>query len=192
MRDIAKTALPLFIICAATGLCLAFVSHVTKGPIEARTKLDIEQKKREVLPSAQAFEEIPAAEFGDGSGIVVSASKAKSGSAVIGYVFIAEPKGYGGKMSVTVGVDAAGSVTGVKLGDNRETPGLGTKAGEPPFITQYAAKRVDEPIELVKKAPTGNQIQAITGATVSSRAINSAVQASAECSKRLIAKEEAK
>lgn len=191
MRDILKTTVPLFIICAATGLCLAFVNHVTKQPIEARMKADIEQKKRDVLPAAQSFEEIPAAEAADETGIVSSASRAKAGGAVVGYVFIAEPKGYGGKMTVTVGFDAAGKVTGVKLGDNRETPGLGTKAGELPFITQYAAKSAMQPIDLVKKAPSGNQIQAITGATISSRAVNSAVQASAACAKRLIEKEAA-
>ena len=70
-------------LAVATGLCLAFVNHVTKQPIEARMKADIEQKKRDVLPAAQSFEEIPAAEAADETGIVSSASKAKAGGAVV-------------------------------------------------------------------------------------------------------------
>jgi electron transport complex protein RnfG len=189
MRDIAKTTVPLFIICICTGLCLAFVNHVTKGPIEARAKQDIEEKKKAVLPAAQSFEKIAKTELADGSGLIIEASKGTDGGKTAGYVFIAEPKGYGGAMIVTIGIDAAGKITGVKLGDNKETPGLGTKAGEEPFITQFSGKTVSEQITLVKKPPSGNQIQAISGATISSRAITAAVQAAAVCAKNLIEKE---
>ncbi|MGL4370235.1 MAG: RnfABCDGE type electron transport complex subunit G [Spirochaetota bacterium] len=190
MRDIIKTTVPLFIICIVTAFCLSYVNSMTKEPIRQAVEKEAKERKAAVLSSAQSFEEIAdiASLIGKDS-IVLSASKGISGGKAVGYVFVSEPKGYGGAVSVTVGVGMDGKITGVKLGDNKETPGLGTKAGEPPFLDQFAAKNIAEKIELVKKPPVGNQVQAISGATISSRAVTNAVQASADAAALLIAKE---
>ena len=186
MRDIMKTMIPLFIICLVTGFCLSYVNNVTKGPIQQRIDEDTKARKAAVMAAAQSFEPVT---LDAAKGIIISADKGIADGKTVGYVFVAEPKGYGGAMNVTVGVGADGKVTGVKLGDNKETPGLGTKAGEDFFIGQFTGKTISERIDLVKKAPSGNQIQAITGATISSRAVTSAVQAAADAAAVLIAKE---
>lgn len=187
MRDIIKTTIPLFVICAITALCLSYVNSLTKAPIAQRISEASELKKAEVLKAAKSFEEIKIpGKTSEKSNIVKAAFKGINSGKTEGFVFNVSPKGYGGSIDVTVGISIDGSVTGVKIGENKETPGLGTKVAEVPFINQYNAKNIKESFELVKKPPAGNQIQAISGATISSRAINGAVQAAAECARELI------
>jgi Na+-translocating ferredoxin:NAD+ oxidoreductase subunit G len=187
MRDIIKTTIPLFVICIVTGICLSYVNSITKAPIAQRINEASELKKAEVLKEAQSFTELKIPENISGkSKIITAAFKGVSSGKTVGFVFNVSPKGYGGPIDVTVGIGVDGSVTGVKLGENKETPGLGTKVAEAPFITQYDGKNIKTVFELVKKPPAGNQIQAISGATISSRAVNSAVQAAADCAKELI------
>ena len=187
MRDIIKTTIPLFVICIVTGLCLSYVNSITKAPIARRIMEASELKKAEVLKEAQSFTELKIPEKISGkNNIITAAFKGVNSGKTAGFVFNVSPKGYGGPIDVTVGIGVDGSVTGVKLGENKETPGLGTKAAEAPFITQYGGKNIKAIFELVKKPPAGNQIQAISGATISSRAVNSAVQAAADCAKELI------
>jgi len=190
MRDIIKTTIPLFVICIVTGLCLSYVNSITKAPIARRIMEASELKKAEVLKEAQSFTELKIPEKISGkNNIITAAFKGVNSGKTAGFVFNVSPKGYGGPIDVTVGIGVDGSVTGVKLGENKETPGLGTKAAESPFITQYGGKNIKAIFELVKKLPTGNQIQAISGATISSRAVNGAVQAAADCAKELIEEE---
>jgi len=187
MRDIIKTTIPLFVICTITGFCLSSVNSMTKDPIAQRIRESSELKKAEVLKEAKSFEELKIpGEIAGKSGIVTAAFRGINAGKTAGFVFNVSPKGYGGSIDVTVGIGSDGAVTGVRLGDNKETPGLGTKVAEAPFINQYGGKNIKESFELVKKPPSGNQIQAITGATISSRAVNSAVQAAADCARELL------
>ena len=91
-----------------------------------------------------------------------------------GYVITAQDKGFGGKMTVMVGVNDLGEITGVKVTAHGETPGLGTKAMTVDYLAQYqgevAVTRTNESDK--------TQIDAVTGATVSSNAIFRAVEAS--------------
>jgi len=187
MRNIIKTTIALFIICTITGLCLSYVNNLTRDPIAQRIREAAELKKSEVLKDAKSFEEIKLSGIiPDKGNIITAAFKGINSGKTTGFVFTVSPKGYGGPIDVTVGIGIDGAVTGVKLGENKETPGLGTKAAEAPFITQYTGKNIQKSFELVKKPPAGNQIQAISGATISSRAVNSAVQAAADCARELI------
>lgn len=190
MRDIIKTTIPLFVICTVTGLCLSYVNSLTKAPIAQRISEAAELKKTQVLKEAKIFEEIKVpGKISGRNNIVTAAFKGVNSGKIVGFVFNVSPKGYGGPIDVTVGIGIDGAVSGVKLGENKETPGLGTKAAEAPFITQYGGKNIKESFELVKKPPAGNQIQAISGATISSRAVNGAVQAAADYAKELIKSE---
>lgn len=190
MREIIKTTVPLVVLCLAVGLCLSYVNGLTRGPIDEQKRADAERKKKEVLGEAQTFVDVKGWEAAAPSGHAITAvSRGQKDGTTVGYVVAASPKGYGGAMDVTVGIARNGSVTGVKLGDNRETPGLGTKAGDAPFITQFAGKKIADPISLVKKAPSGNEVQAITGATISSRAVTAAVQQAAHVARELLKEE---
>ncbi len=71
-----------------------------------------------------------------------------------------------------VGLSSAGKVTGIKILSHTETPGLGANAPLPKFSDQYKNKPIKEKLEVVKVAPSkDNQIQAITGATITSKAV---------------------
>ena len=81
-------------------------------------------------------------------------------------------KGYGGEIEITVGVDTNGVVTGISVGGSSfsETAGLGARAKEAWFAEQYIGK--SSPIALAKD---GGEIDAITSATITSRAVTTAV-----------------
>ena len=93
----------------------------------------------------------------------------------VGLVFRIFPKGYAGKIPLTVGIDLAGIITGISVAGQgevlKETRGLGSRVLEPWFAEQFKGKAADQ----VKLKKDGGEIDAITGATVSSRAVCSAI-----------------
>jgi len=187
MRDIIKTTLPLLVICFVVALCLAFVNSITKDTIIERVKSDAESQRRQVLAEAKSFEQINDWQDKDESGIIREAYAAYDGQELIGYVFSAFPKGYGGEIKVTVGVGIDNTISGVKIGDNKETPGLGSKASQESFTNQYIDKDIQKEFHVVKRSPSAdNEIEAISGATISTNAVTSAVQASAKLGEKLM------
>ncbi|MDD5747384.1 MAG: FMN-binding protein, partial [Candidatus Omnitrophica bacterium] len=105
--------------------------------------------------------------------------------AVIGWGVPLSGKGYGGPIRLLVGVDITGVITGVKVLGHSETPGLGSKINEkgykqtePAFLRQFNGKK-NQDIVLIK-GPTDSNIQAITGATISSRAVVESVRKGVE------------
>jgi len=107
---------------------------------------------------------------------------AKKGGEIVGYFVKAKPSGYAGAVEIMTGIDNEGKIVNVKMGQNSETPGLGTVIGEPKFTSQYKGKGASGPLELIKTPDAGdNQITAITGATITSRCmtkgVNSAITA---------------
>ena len=91
---------------------------------------------------------------------------AKSGGRQLGYVFRASTFGYGGPVVVMVGVSSRDQrIAGVVVLEHQETPGLGSNITNPDFLNQFAEKPVDDPFRL------GQDIEAIAGATISSRAV---------------------
>lgn len=186
MRDMQKATITLLVICFCTALSLAFVNSLTKDTIKQRANQDEEEKRRQVMHAANNFSELAGWQEQDASGLIREVHAAYDGSKLVGYVFSAVPKGYAGEMKITVGIDAAQKVTGVSIGENKETPGLGTKAAEPGFIGQYLGKDRQKALQVVKRPPSaGNEIQAISGATITSKAVTSAVQAALELDNKL-------
>lgn len=187
MRDMLKPTLSLFIICFVTAFCLAFVNGLTKGPISERAELEAQEQRMQVLPQAESFERLEDWEAQDESGIIKEVYAAFVGDKLAGYVFSAAPKGFGGEIAVTVGVDSENIVTGVSVGDNQETPGLGSKTADEKFTEQYKGKDISKGIKIVKRPVTADdEIQAVSGATISTRTVTNAVQASAELGAKLL------
>lgn len=181
MREMVKTTIPLFVICFFVALCLAFVNSCTKATIVERNNENAQEQRKQVMSEAKSFTEISGWEDKDQSGIIKEAYAGYDGEKLVGYVFSAYPKGYGGEIKVTVGVGFDKKILGVRIGDNKETPGLGAKASEEVFYGQYAQKDIEKPFRVVKGTPTDeNEIQAISGATISSNAVTNAVSACAD------------
>lgn len=90
---------------------------------------------------------------------------------IIGYAFVGEGNGYAGTVRVLVGVDeTSNKILNLKILDHTETPGLGTKIEDESFRKQFVGKTVQDPIKL------GQDINIISGATISSRAASEAVR----------------
>jgi electron transport complex protein RnfG len=182
-----KPTLSLFVICFVTAFCLAFVNNMTKEPIIQRMEMDAEENRKQVLSQAESFEKLEGWEAKDESGIIREVYAAYIGEELAGYVFSVAPKGFGGEIAVTVGVDSEHSVSGVRIGDNQETPGLGSKAADEKFTEQYIGKDISKEIKIVKRpASTDDEVQAVSGATISTRAVTNAVQVSAELGGKLL------
>ena len=190
LRDLIKPTISLFLICAVVTAALAFTYVGTKDVIAGRAVQDAENARKEVLSGAEAFE--PIEDFGTVTAskpelsMVKEAYKAVVGGSAAGYVFSIDSKGYGGDIRITVGIDKDGKVTGVKIGDNKETPGLGSKASEAPFMSQFDNLVPKEPLKVVKgKKAKPEEIDAISGATITSKAVVKAVQAAVDAASEI-------
>ncbi|HAX62004.1 MAG TPA: electron transporter RnfG [Elusimicrobia bacterium] len=162
MKETIKLGKYLFIICAVAGATLAATNYFTTKKI-ASQKLEAENDAlKEVLPAAFCFEEknnFPKNGFDEKNNIV-------------GYVLKVIAAGYSGEISALVGLDRNFRVTGVKILSQNETPGLGSKISEKNFLSQFIGKFSEK--VLLKK--DGGEIDGITSATISSRAITDAIR----------------
>lgn len=188
-----KDALILCAITVIAGGCLGAVYDITKGPIEAAEIAAAEAAYRVVLPDAASFAKIDEAALtesiakadadlaglGYGNVLVDDCVVGKDGSgADIGYVVTSSSKdGYGGLITVSVGISADGTVTGIEFLTLAETVGFGMNAAEPAWKGQFAGKNVDAFAVTKSGASADNEIDAISGATITSNAVTGAVNA---------------
>lgn len=184
MRDIIKTGVILLLICVVAAAALGATNEITKDKIAEQRFLANETAKKEVLPEAATFVDVMGSNLDD---IISNFEPIKEAyialdpsGHVLGYVFKSTPTGFGGSIEVVTGIMVDGTVTGVRIGNHQETPGLGAKAKDNAYYIQYSGKSSTSPIGVAKSEPTGNDIQAITGATISSVAVTNGVNASIE------------
>ncbi|MEK7852033.1 MAG: RnfABCDGE type electron transport complex subunit G [Deltaproteobacteria bacterium] len=177
MFETLKMGLVLTVICVIAAASLAKVYEITKVRID-RNMVELEEKKRkDILPNAVSFEEKQI----DGKSVFVG--KDAEGKA-IGSIFKVAPRGYAGPVNAMIGVDGSGKVLAVNITklDQTETPGLGTKVTEPKFRNQFKDKDGDA----LKLKKDGGSIDAITAATISSRAVANGVKEGMEWYKKAI------
>ena len=181
-NPIIKNALILTIITLIAGLGLGFVYEITKNPIAQAQ----EKAKKEAWQAVFTDVDANAFEAQDvDAKIADKAIKSVGAKATVdevckagdkGYVITTTDKeGYGGDIQITVGITSDGTVNGISILSISETAGLGMKAKEDSFSSQFAGKQV-ESFEVTKTGATSdNQIDAISGATITSRAVTGAV-----------------
>lgn len=181
MRNIVVTALKLFIITAIASALLGLTYSVTKAPIADANQKASDAANQSVLADATTFEEVPLDAFASQPGYDASFSNVTklfegedAGGQPVGYVFKVETKGYGGTIVMTVGLGVDGNYTGITIDSHAETPGLGANATQAEWQAQFAGKSAAAPLT-VSKTASGDQIQALTGATITSKAVASGV-----------------
>lgn len=179
MREIIKLGLILFIITAIAASVLAVANNATSGIIAEVQEQENNKARQEVLPLAQSFVPLDEKEFEE---IVLDNDKVKeiymgnSGSGELtGYTIKTVSKGYGGEIEIITGISIDGKVTGMKVVSHSETPGLGANATKPEFQNQFLEKLTSPSIAVVKSAPKENEIQAIAGATITSKSVSDGV-----------------
>ena len=186
-----KDALILFAITLVSGICLGFVYDITKGPIEQATIAANNKTYQQVLSTASSFADMEGSEAAvadlNASGALASfggvavesvLEGTDASGAVVGYVINSlSNDSYGGAVKVSVGLDADGVIAGVGIREINDTPALGLKAKEPDFLNQYTGKQVDSLVVTKTGASADNEIDSISGATITSDAVTNAVNA---------------
>jgi electron transport complex protein RnfG len=166
MKRIINLAVILMVFCVISAGGLAYVYLFTQPQIDKNAKLSLENSLREVLPGSGDFEEIKCED--------AQAYKSDKGLAVL-----VSPRGYSGPIKMLVGVDRQGKVVRVKVLDQRETPGLGANVVKPGFLSQFSGKSISDKLE------PKQDIDAITGATITSRAACQGVKQALKCQRKL-------
>jgi Na+-translocating ferredoxin:NAD+ oxidoreductase subunit G len=176
MPEFIRMPLVLFIACGLAAGSLSIVNMVTKEPIAAWEKKQTEVALREVFPEAETFTEMAAkATTAEVKTPMRVWEVARQGQPA-GYVIRTETQGYSGVITIMFGVDPTQAITGMKVTGQTETPGLGAKVTTVPFREQFKMKQVGQ-IVLKKDDPSVGTIEAVTAATISSRAVTKAVAA---------------
>ena len=187
-KKIVHDALILFAFTLVLGLVLALVYEITKGPIANVNYEKTQNAYREVFADAASFEsydafdeEVAATLMAD-SGYAdeiddVNVALDASGN-VLGYVITVTAKDASqASITFSVGIKSDGTVNGYSITSISETPGLGMKANEEPFYSQFENKNVESFI-VVKATPTAdNEIESISGSTITSKAMANGVNA---------------
>jgi len=185
-----RTAVILFIFTIGFTAVLAGVYQWTKPAIDASTALEKMRSIGEVLPQANYDNELlqdtlelpPTAELGlDDTSTVYRARRAGAPAALV--LEAVAPDGYSGKIRLLVGINADGSLSGVRVTQHKETPGLGDyidpkkdKNKDRPWINQFdglSLEKVAQRDWKVKK--DGGRFDSMAGATISPRAVVKAV-----------------
>ena len=181
MREFIKLPLILFAIALIAGALLGITYSLTKEPIAMQHELALKSAREELFAGSEfsEFEDSAVLEKYDN---VQKIYKAKKGGKTAGYIITLTKDGYGGAILINVGVTGDGVITGVIVGTNSETPGLGAKASETKFSGQFAGKKK---VALVKgEAAADDEVSAITAATITSTAIvdgaNQAIEITSE------------
>lgn len=183
-----KDALILFAITLVAGACLGGAYEITKGPIEAAELATKEEAFRTVLADADSFklddysgalEKVNGDVAGLGFGNITvdeCATGVDASGSPMGYVVTATSgDGYGGNITVSVGVTTGGEVKGIEFLSIGETAGLGMNADTPEWKGQFAGKTVESFTVTKSGASADNEIDAISGATITSNAVTGAV-----------------
>jgi len=171
--NIVKLGIVLFAVTAIVSLCLGLVNDVTKDKIAAIAVEKTATAYANVL-KADKYDEVDAASYtNDGTITKLSTGKDASGN-VVGYVAETHFSGAQGMLTVVVGLDADKTCTGIYVTKSSETSGLGAKASETsPGAWRDQLVGATDGVALTKD---GGTIQAITGATITSRACTKEVQ----------------
>lgn len=175
-NDIIKPVAVLLAICIIIPLALSLTNRITKDKI---AELD-EKNSSETMASLIKADSFTEEGFKDGENEFTYNLALKDGE-IVGYIFKTAEKGYGGDVSVMTAVNVDGTVKSVAVLDvSNETPGLGQNAAKESFYTQYEGKTSG--ISLLKNGADSdkNEVNAVTGATITSTAVNKAVNQALE------------
>ncbi|MDY3990572.1 MAG: FMN-binding protein [Lachnospiraceae bacterium] len=189
-KSIVRDAMRLTVITLVSGLLLGLIYQITLNPREAAAAKATNDAYKAVFEKADSFTPYKDFDSDKATALVKKAgydnisitacveADDKSGQS-LGYVITVVTKSYGGNATFSMGVTNDGKMNGYKITDISDTPGLGMKSTEPAFMKQFKGIAVGK-YTVTKSTPKDNEIQAISGATITSRAITNGVDAGFE------------
>lgn len=151
----------LFLICAVVALVVSFVNAVTVDRIAEAHAREQQEAIARIFGSGIAVSELAPLE---GTNAVYAIASGKTG-----YCVSLDAKGFGGKIGMMIGVGADGALCGVEIISHSETPGFGAKADDPAYLSQYIGQG--------STLTLNKEISAISGATISSKAVLAGINA---------------
>jgi electron transport complex protein RnfG len=176
---ILRLSMTLLLITAVVAAALGAVNSITKPRIEALTAEKIQLAIEQVLPGGGQPLSAEAVQAADPSGLVQTAYASEQG-----YAIQVAPKGFGGTIVMMVGVSRDGRVLGLKVISHAETAGLGDVAASDSekgqqFRENFTSDSARAPFAV------GTNVDAISSATITSKAVTAGVNAAVECAKNL-------
>ena len=175
---ILRLTATLLAICAVVAMALAGVNAITKDKIAAAKAEKTQKAIAAVLEGATEIKEVP---FTDASGLVTKVYQ----DAAAGYAVEVAPNGFGGAITMMVGVSVDGKVLGISVISHAETPGLGAVASANTDKGVNFREQFKGLISGITVGDGENQIAAISGATITSKAVADGVNAALECIKNM-------
>lgn len=188
MKGMIKDALILFAITLIAGLMLGVVNDITKEPIAQQEQKAKNEACQNVFAAADSFE---AQELADSAQIEqvltdagisgadideLMAAKDASGALLGCVITVTDHEGYGGDIQFSMGITNEGTLNGISLLSISETAGLGMRAGEV-LVPQFADKNVSKFTYTKTGATADSEIDAISGATITTNAVVNGVNA---------------
>ena len=193
MKQMMKDAMIIFLITLISGAALGLVYEVTKEPIAQQEQKAKNEAYQNVFEAAEDFTELTeeayspdvltafVKENGFDASIDGVAQALSADGSVLGYVItVTDHEGYGGDIQFTMGVADDGTLNGISLLSISETAGLGMRAGEV-LVPQFAGKQVEKFSYTKTGAASDDQIDAISGATITTNAVVNGVNAGLLC-----------
>lgn len=181
MKNMVKLGFIMAIYATVACVSLAFVYTGTQKVIAERQRADLEAALKDLFPQGETFEEVtgtlnsPDSSVGFKNEYVI-----KLAGNPIGMAVRAVGASYGGPVTVLVGVGAEGKIAGVKILENKDTPGLGANAANPSYFVdrasgitfygQFKGKSLSDPFEVK------GDVAAITASTITSKAVTKVVK----------------
>lgn len=181
-----KNVIVLTLITVIAGFLLGYVYDITKEPIAIAQEKELQDALKAVSPDSDSFEET---EVVNADAVLLDAglnndridkayiSKDSSGN-VSGYVMsVTSTEGYGGEINIILGIKNDGTISGLEILSISETPGLGMQADTDEFKSQFAGKNVSSISYTKTGASEDYEIDALSGATITTNAMTNAVNA---------------
>ena len=170
-KKIISLGITLFIITAVTGTILGVVHDITLEPIRITKERLKAEAMRGALPEAEEFITLELAD--DADAVIKDVQEGIFGGNSVGYCVTVTPSGYAGPIELVAGITSDGNLRAIRIINQSETPGLGSKSALPGFYEQF---RDAARIIVVKGDPAApGEIQAISGATITSNAVAAGV-----------------
>ncbi|HMK50355.1 MAG TPA: RnfABCDGE type electron transport complex subunit G [Thermodesulfovibrionales bacterium] len=166
VKDIIKITVNLIVVYLVGGLILALVYAKTSPVMYQNAIVEKERALKKLMPEADRIDKLGDWTIHDKH---AEYYEAKKGNTVIGYLIQSYGKGYSSYINTLIAVDKDFKVLRISILGHAETPGLGDEIESDSFMDQFAGK--DSEHLRVLKSEAGGNIQAISGATISSRAV---------------------
>ena len=196
MKKIIKDTLALALITLVSGILLGAVYMITKEPIAKQNEkikiaaynsvfaeLDTYEENTDIANLSKVLKEkgFNGVELNE----VVYAFD-KDGKELGMIITVTDKEGYGGNIKMTVGIDMEGTITGLEILEISETAGLGMKAADKSFREQYVGINADEVVYTKSGKTEANEIDAISSATITTKAVTDGVNGAITVYKELV------